>query len=940
MKKILIMVVTALIVLISGNILFYKSLYKKQIAYITQLLDRQSQIVGATVDNTNNGFISDLNEVIFSEDISAFFTSQEQKARTEEKMKLFFSRYDDLVKGIKFYDTNRNEFTLKKDETGNNWLEHNFILHVQEEILPMEMLIRVYRGYEYYLPILKNNKPVGNFVVSIDYEKFFNELFSDFNSVAYQWQWVVSDSGTVFFDNNESARGYTRIDRIVRALEKGTSGNITHSVNTGDKSRKIISSYYSTQLLQKNIGLIFTAPADTIRDYIIRNGVIMGAGTLSLVLLVLWVLWKYMKWQQSRIRQLSASEEILYRMIDEIPAGVIIFNRSREILKANKAALRLFSYSDEAEMKGKIYPEPSATDENNYFSKNLGGTFRPDQFVIIKKEIGELILFRNSIPVNFQGVEAELEMLMDVTTLEYARKQAATANSAKSEFLARMSYEVRTPLNGIIGMSDILIKHNLSSEDKAMVSLLRDSAEVLLNIINDILDFSRIESGKMIIDEIPFNLREEILYCYDISRHNIDESLIKFTCSVEENVPDKIIGDPFRLRQVLTNLMNHAAGNTDKGEITLKCRLVDKTDGLIRLGFELSDTGKYYDKASLKKIFGDYINIESKVHTDDDGSGFGTILARQLVGLMGGEFFAESPSGIEGNKGIRINFTISVYSNETAVKSLSFENIRNFSSVRTLAITGSQTRDEEVLNSLHKLGLNLTVTTYQKSTVSQLKTNLSFPDKRYHLVVILDDVGFNGFEAAKELSDSEISSRVAMIMISSNDIRGNLLKCITTGVDHYVVKPFEIRELYDIIKSSFTEIDKSSAPREEEAENLNIRVLVVEDNKMNQKVLGTMLKSLGHSFDFADDGFAGLIQAKTRRYDVIFMDLLMPGMDGFESARKILEYDSSLLIVAFTADNMPESKRKAELSGIKEFLPKPVRIDDLKKFFKKHFMNN
>jgi two-component system sensor histidine kinase/response regulator len=473
-----------------------------------------------------------------------------------------------------------------------------------------------------------------------------------------------------------------------------------------------------------------------------------------------------------------------------------------------------------------------------------------------------------------------------------------------------------------------------------VLGLLRRSAEVLLNIINDILDFSKIESGKMILDEIPFNLREEIVYCFDLARTGINEGQVVLNCNVDENVPDKVIGDPFRLRQILTNFINLSVESTDKGLINLKCRLIDITEGKVRLGFELSDTGKTFDKATLKKIFGDYINIESKIHQNDDTSGFGTILARQLVDLMGGEFSVNSPSGLDGDKGKSINFTIVIYSNEKTEKDLHFDDILTFGQVKTLAVTGSQTRDEEILGTLHKLGLALTVTAYQKSTVGQLKSSLNYPQGRYQLVVILDDKEFNGFEAAKEICENNLSAQFVMAIISSNDVRGNLQKCITMGIDHYIVKPYEIRELYDTVKSSFPQIDKSAPEGEKEKVRKDLRILVVEDNKMNQKVVGTMLKSLGYSYDFADNGFEGFIQAKTRRYDVIFMDLIMPEMDGFESSRKILEHDNSLLIVAFTADNMPDSKRKAELSGIKEFIPKPVRIDDLKKFFSRHFNGN
>jgi CheY-like chemotaxis protein len=264
----------------------------------------------------------------------------------------------------------------------------------------------------------------------------------------------------------------------------------------------------------------------------------------------------------------------------------------------------------------------------------------------------------------------------------------------------------------------------------------------------------------------------------------------------------------------------------------------------------------------------------------------------------------------------------------------------NFSQIRALVVTGCQTRDEEILGPLHKLGVQLTVTTYQKSTVSQIKTNLKFPENRYHMIVILNDREFNGFIAAQDLRDNDLSGQFVMMVISSEETKGNLVRANSLGIDHYIVKPFEIKELFDAVKSSFQGLDTLVPEGESEKTRNDLRILVVEDNKMNQKVIGTMLKSLGYSIDFADNGFEGLILAKTRRYDVIFMDLIMPEMDGFESSRRILEYDSSLLIVAFTADNMPDSRRKAELSGIREFIPKPVRIDDLKKFFTRYLAQN
>ena len=940
MRRILIIVYSAVIIIMVANYTYYKSMYNKQIGYIVELLDRQVQIVGLLVDSTNNGFISDFNQINFSEDLSHFFTNPENQERTIEKMKSFFTKYKEFVTGIRLFDNNKNEFTLKKDNDSQEWLEQPFILHVQTKIDTVEKLVQENRKYSYYLPVLNKNtdETIGNIVVSVDYQKYFKAIFSEFNLKDYQWQWVVSDSGEIVFDNNQNKIIYSQLDKIAAGLAAGSVANVFHKANINGKDEELISSYYSTQLLQKrDLGLVFSARTTRFQKYMLRNSLFIILGTFLLIQLIIYLFWHYLKACEAEMEGLKTSEKMLFKLIEEMPVGVIVHNKNREILKANKVAALQYSYLNETAMKGKLFPESSLPGESEYYSKNLGDTFNPDQFVIIKKELGEIILYRNSIQVMFMGEDATMEILIDVTMLESARKQEAMANVAKSEFLARMSYEIRTPLNGIIGMTDVLKKHALSAEIKDMVDLLHRSTVVLLSIINDILDFSKIESGKMSLDEVPFNLREEINYCTDLAKTNIAGNELNFICIVEKNVPESIIGDPFRLRQVLTNLINHSIRNTEKGEIRLKCMLKNNRNGIITLGFELVDNGRSFDKASLNKIFGDFINIESKKVGSNDDSGFGTILSKQLVNLMGGELSAVSPSGISGDLGTKISFTIITYSNDRQIKELSFEKIKTFNRIRTLVISGNQSRDEEILGALHSLGLTVTITTFQRSTVNQIMANMNYPDEKYNLVIIFDDADFNGYNAAGAIWENKLSTNFIMLMISSNDKKGNYLKCITLGIDYYLIKPFDVSELLSILKNSFPFLEDKSSSIEIESARTDINILIIEDNKMNQNVIGTMLKSLGYSFELADDGWTGYMQAKAKKFDLIFMDLIMPEMDGFESAQRILKVDKSVLIVAFTADNMPETRKKAELSGIKEFISKPVRIEELKRLFARYF---
>jgi CheY-like chemotaxis protein len=284
-----------------------------------------------------------------------------------------------------------------------------------------------------------------------------------------------------------------------------------------------------------------------------------------------------------------------------------------------------------------------------------------------------------------------------------------------------------------------------------------------------------------------------------------------------------------------------------------------------------------------------------------------------------------------------VSFTIIACSNDRLIKDLSFENINSIDKIKTLVITGNQYRDEEVLGALHKIGLNVSITTFLKSTVNQIRANINSPVDRYNLIVIFDDKEVNGFETARAIWEDNLAVNFIILLISTNDKKGNYMKCVKMGIDYYVVKPFDSSELLNIVKKSFPFLKDPSSLVDSDGIRTDIKILIVEDNKMNQKVIGTMLKSLGYTFDIVDDGYAGYLQAKSKKYDLIFMDLIMPEMDGFEAAQKILVCDKSVLIVAFTADNMSEAKRKAEQAGIKDFISKPVKLDDLKNLFARYF---
>ncbi|MFZ2285769.1 MAG: response regulator [Bacteroidales bacterium] len=929
MKKITLAAYSAFLLLMLITAIFYISLFRNQIEYSNKILDTQVMIVGSDIDNTSMYIISDLNEIDFSDDIPQFFTDPDVNQRAREKMKLYYSRYEDIITGLMLNNNLGDVYTLFKDEERNSWLDGSYRAQSVPQIFAAEKLELERDRYKYYLPVLSQGEVLGNLIITLDFSRYFSRIFAKYNFEQYQWQWVVNDTGAIIFDNHGGEVTYSQLKRITDALEKGDSGRLTHEIKNGGDKSEILSSFYPVNLLGLDFGLVFSAPTDFFRKYIVRNSLILGLLTMLTILIIIFLFRHYLRKQAGKLRETGDSEKVLLSIIDQMPVGIIIYNSGREIIRANRQAALLFLFGNETEMTGKLVPD---------LSRNEYETDQPDRYshgkvIRLPGTEGDRIVFVNSIPLKYRGDNATLEVLIDVTSLESARRQEADANIAKSELLARMSFEIRTPLNGILGMTEMLNRSDLPEESKELARLLRRSADLLLTIINDIFDVSKMETGKMILDEIPFRLREEVTYCINLVRRQNPEALVKFISNVDQAVPENLIGDPYRLRQVITNLLNNSLAGTQSGEIILDCRVMKSTGNQFTLEFTVTDTGINYTRAELKKLFGDYITSLSERSEWSEDLKLGPILARQLTELMGGELTAESPAAKDSSgreRGLKVTFTINVHLNEKIVKNLDLSRFSEIREIRTLVITGTQGRDDDFLGIVHRLGLPVSVTSFQKHTISQIRTSLGNEQARYNLLILFDEPETDGFEAAKALMDAGLTGEHIILMFTSKDPKGHYARCVDLGVDHLLVKPFASEDLLNVLKDHFPALSPHPGRLSPGKPELPV-ILVVDDNHLNRKVVGSLLKVLGVTAEYAAGATEAIAMVKEKPYDLILMDLIMPEIDGFEAARIILEFDREMLIVALSADNMPETRLKVEKSGMKELLSKPVTVEDLRR---------
>ena len=705
-------------------------------------------------------------------------------------------------------------------------------------------------------------------------------------------------------------------------------------MHAGGISNEIISAYYPINIIGIDYGIVFSAPTDFFQKYIIRNAVIMGVATILVILFIINLFRSHFSRQKKQLSEARDSETTLISIIDQMPVGIIVYNTSREILRANRQAAILFSYETEEQMKGMLVPDLS---RNDYIS-DLSGQFGQGRIIRLSGENGDRIVFRNDIPIVFKGEEATLEVFIDVTTLESARKQEAEANIAKSELLARMSFEIRTPLNGIVGMTEMLSRSDLPEEYKEIAVLLRRSADLLITIVNDIFDVSKFETGKMILDEIPFRLRDEVSYCISLVKRENPDTMVRFESNVDPEVPDNLIGDPYRLRQVITNLLYNSLSGTQAGQISLTCSVSESDGNQYTLIFSIADTGKIYSRAETKKLFGDYIASLSERSEWAEDLKLGPVLARQLTELMGGKLSAESPAVRDASgqeKGLKVTFSINVHLNEKIDKKIDLKPYTTLSAIRTLAITGAQGRDDDFLGIIHRLGLPVSVTSFQKQTISQIKTNVNSSAEKYILLILFDEPEADGFEAGKALLDAGLTGEFIILMFTSKDPKGHYARCVDMGIDHLLVKPFASEDLLNILKNHFPYL-KTGKDRSALIKASSPVVLVVDDNFLNRKVVGSLLKVLGVKAEFAAGGAEALAMTKEKQYDLVLMDLIMPEIDGFEAARMMLDFDRDAIIVALSADTLPETHEKAKQTGMREVLVKPAAVEDLRRVLAKY----
>jgi len=917
---------------------------------LNQTLLSQSVSCGENMETTLLQFSSDINHELNMYNYAEIFDDPAKFKEATGSLRLFYTKYRALISRISVYDNHKNLYALYLDTEDNFGKEDHFVVDSfatrrQEPLFARDKVELDGAMLKYYYPYFGQDAVNGNIVVQLDLQRFTDLVFRLYpQSSTKSWQWVLDTDGKIIIgDFNTDSIEIEMLQALTDSVNAEASGMIEHYIKGDNEGReRVYTAYYPLSIYGRKMGVMFSVGRGQIFDFYLSSNLAASIVTQLLITGLVIYLLVLLGRQKKQERKLKLSEIVLRQELEHFPMGILILDENNIIRNINSAAQRMLFLGKSHDLVGRDFSKQFLI-SNKYLLSDAPSPFMDDShYLYYEKDGMETVIYRSERATNIGGEELKLIALIDVSPLEKSRKGEVAANKAKSDFLAAMSHEIRTPMNGILGMVNSLLEEKAGKELQGKIEVIKRSAELLMTIINDILDFSKIEAGRMMMEEIPFNLSEEMELVGELFTPLAEEKGLRLQIDILPDVPNKLIGDPFRLRQVISNLVSNSVKFTEKGRIVIGATLMESFRNHVNILFTVEDTGIGIPKDRIKEIFGSYTQARGSVQRKFGGTGLGTAIAKQLVELMHGEIWVESPSTIDIDDdypGSKFSFTIEAYSNERIPKKFDFSSISRLSEINVLILTKESDPERNAMTRmLQKFGLNVVTKIYQDSTVDSVIHHLQVNLAEYQMIVLVDKNQLDGFALAQGMKNSSLIDHYPIVLVSSNDKTGNYKTCRKLGIDYYLIEPFETKEVIDILDENYPGIEdrKVLEPMINALPEV-LSILIAEDNLINQKVAQSIFKNIGYEIEIAKNGIEAIAMVEKQKFDVIFMDLLMPEMDGYQATDQIREAGHTLPIVAMSADETPETKNAAFEAGMNDYLMKPARVESIKKLLIKLF---
>jgi two-component system sensor histidine kinase/response regulator len=637
---------------------------------------------------------------------------------------------------------------------------------------------------------------------------------------------------------------------------------------------------------------------------------------------------------------LRESEERYRQIFENASDGIFLLDRQARFIAANQEFARLTGLPKE-EILGKT----SEIFLPGKFAQSLArleriiqeGRLGPYELEITTPmgtrvlSLNAFAYLRGTTPVGIMNIARDITAQKQTEkALQQAKEAAESANRAKSEFLANMSHEIRTPMNGVLGMTELLLDTELTLEQREYATTVHSSAEALLSLLNDILDFSKIEARKLELEHTDFSLRESLGDAIKTLALRAHQKGLELLYEVMPEVPDIVVGDPARLRQVTVNLVGNAIKFTERGEISLQVDKEEESEGKVHLHFMVTDTGIGISPEQQQLIFAAFSQADTSTTRRYGGTGLGLAISKQLVELMEGKMWVESQVG----RGSTFHFTVRLDKNSAQTVVLS-PPIPELSGLRVLVVDDNATNRCILQRLLYSWQMQPVLASSAQEAFF-LMQKAAADNRPFSLV--LTDVHMpevDGFMFVQQIRANAALTDIPLLMLTSADQQGDRGRCQELGIAGYLLKPVRPSELLGaILRALGQQQETRMKPYTEPRKNQQaLDILLAEDNVVNQKLAVHLLKKWGHQVTVAGTGKEALAALDRHSFDLVLMDVQMPEMDGIEATKAIRNrekgIDTHIPIIAMTAHAMQGDREQCLAAGMDGYVTKPLQTKHL-----------
>lgn len=934
MRKAVIIAIVSVLSLILLNFYYYHDTYNWQIDTQKNVLKKELIICNDGLGQFFNKTQTNVLLLLTNQEMDQFFNDPGKAIETQKRIELLYNRYSDFLKELKVYNNQGLSFTLRKGS--NNSYITNFEKTFIEDAFTSRIVLQPESNEIRYLQPLQIDSQIFGFVeFSIDMKCFFDAFMHNFNLEQYQFQWLIQPNGKIIYSSIDSVLLDEDLKLVKEQLNKKVPFELVHMLKLKNEEVKVLSVFQPLNYYGEQQYLVFSLPTSLVTASIAKNSFLVGGITIIIILFIMIWFGFYMKKRSDQEKMMKLTQDALKKMIYYLPAGILLIDNNNKIAQVNRSFMSLFSIEDEDLMIGHQLSE-SILFENISLIEKVKYTDYSNKFVVKNRNDQEIVILNERIPFYLQSERFLVDVYTELPLLEQASKKTLDEREAKTTFIANISHELRTPLNGIIGMTDLLSHAKLGPNEADMLSIVRRSAHMLLSLINDILDFSKIESGKFDIESIPFDIKGEIEEAIDLFSPQAKQRKINLSWHHSVDLPPDFVGDPVRFRQILNNLISNALKFTEKGQVKLVISKTRALNGNPALLFAVRDTGIGIPIEKQKSIFRSFSQADESTTRRFGGTGLGTTISKELVNMMGGEIWVSSPCDLSSDPeypGTEFCFTLP-FKTRRQPKTIDLTKIKEFSQINALVITDDPLQVQIITRNLTALKIDFQIIPPSQETIDLLRTS-----HKYHLLIIDNRPDYSGMEFLHELFNHHLHKNHIILYQSSDNQKSNTNVVKRLGADAYLRKPVRFIVMRDFILKHFTYIT-GKAPIAPIEWPDKLRILVAEDNILNQKVAQNIFKKIGFEIELANNGHEALDLVRTNEYNIIFMDIFMPGMDGLTAVKELKNMQNSCPVVAMTASNDQAEREKAFEAGMDDYISKPAKIEEILRMLTKWCSNN